>query len=657
MNKIKIKTGSNISYLLQSTVNIPQAFTELIKNSIQNFATIINIDISEKQITVADNGRGFDHTADDKGRSDFDRYFVYGNSYDNTAGKGIRLGHMGIGGKLANDKLSELNPNWSIVTKNKHQKSFRVNYRPPKSEFLDDYSPTLEEIPYDDSFLSFETGTKVIINAVNQKIKRNLNSEALWVKQEICSFFGLLVQNSIKRNNPIQITLNGRDLIFDYRLPGHIFLRENFSFNYGDGSEALSSEVEINLSRLNNRSELKNLPIQGVEIADEVKICQLKLNDASIVDEIYEEISLNENKSIAPEVSVLHFFNSLIGFVVCPDLAKVLDETGMPAKDLSHHSLRSDHVMVRPFLKSVYRHIIFEIRKHLGIDENNRRKEFNKIASQVLDMIDDLNQISIHKAAEENADFTLNSDTVDSKDSGFGSNLPSSENGSVLESSSFSKESKDPKFIGMVESENAEESSFVGDGTDMLYSKQESSEENSETENTTELDIKDNVTENSDTSISSSKDGYSASKISGGGEEQVFISMDDLDEIPSYVDPEIIPKEINPEDIKSSIEEITKPSNIIYDIVDFGSGYEFEMSSHHMYGKLIIAINSGNHKFKKIEASKDSYAMAIHIGECMIKEIAFFKEENSQVRDIEYKISEFYLNYGEDIKNQFSIEE
>ncbi len=45
MNDIQIKTGANLSRLLQSTVNIPQAFTELIKNSIQNFATSCSIDL------------------------------------------------------------------------------------------------------------------------------------------------------------------------------------------------------------------------------------------------------------------------------------------------------------------------------------------------------------------------------------------------------------------------------------------------------------------------------------------------------------------------------------------------------------------------------------------------------------------------------------
>ena len=51
--------------------------------------------------------------------------------------------------------------------------------------------------------------------------------------------------------------------------------------------------------------------------------------------------------------------------------------------------------------------------------------------------------------------------------------------------------------------------------------------------------------------------------------------MDNIEDIPDYVNPDILPKQVDAENIKSSIEEITEPKNIIYDIVDFGSGYEF----------------------------------------------------------------------------------
>ena len=61
MDKIKIQTGANLSRLLQSTVNIPQAFTELVKNSIQNFATFTKINLFDDSAVIVDDGQGFDH--------------------------------------------------------------------------------------------------------------------------------------------------------------------------------------------------------------------------------------------------------------------------------------------------------------------------------------------------------------------------------------------------------------------------------------------------------------------------------------------------------------------------------------------------------------------------------------------------------------------
>ena len=135
MENIEIKTGSNLSRLLQSTVNIPQAFTELVKNSIQNFATSCSIELKHPfyeddscQAIIIDDGQGFDHKKDENGMNAFDKYFVFGNSYDTTGGKGIRLGQMGIGGKLANDKLShETDIHWTIETKNVHGNVFSLN--------------------------------------------------------------------------------------------------------------------------------------------------------------------------------------------------------------------------------------------------------------------------------------------------------------------------------------------------------------------------------------------------------------------------------------------------------------------------------------------------------------------------------------------------
>ena len=174
MDNIEIKTGANLSRLLQSTVNIPQAFTELIKNSIQNFATFAKIDLFDSSAVIVDDGQGFDHEKDENGMSAFEKYFVFGNSYDLTGGEGIRLGQMGIGGKLANDKLShETDIHWTIETKNVHGKCFLVEYKPSSTQFLNEYSPSLSELDPDECSIETNTGTKITIVSLKENIQKD----------------------------------------------------------------------------------------------------------------------------------------------------------------------------------------------------------------------------------------------------------------------------------------------------------------------------------------------------------------------------------------------------------------------------------------------------------------------------------------------------
>lgn len=594
--KIQIKTGSNISSLLQSTVNISQAFTELVKNSIQNLATQVDIVISDNEVSVTDNGKGFDHVADSSGKNDFDRYFVFGNSYDNTSGQGIRLGHMGIGGKLANDKLSDVNTNWTIVTKNKHSKAFRMDYKPPKTEFLDDYNPVVTEVAYDDSYFAHGTGTKIIINTLNKRLINSLEAELGWAKKEIRSFFGVLIQNSKKSNKEIKISLNGEDLSFDYDLPGSSFLRKKINFTYHNGIEEQESSVDFNLFKITDRSQIKGLPVRGVEIIAGVKICELKLDDSDLVEEIYKKISEKEGKEISPEASVLHLFNKLIGFVVCDDLGSVLDETGMPAKDLSHHALRQDHFIVQPFLRAIYERLIHSIRGYLGVDEKGRRNAFNDMAQEVLKLIDEEVDVDVEQI-------------------------------SPYETDTFA---------------------MAKSGDDEPEQEDEDDDEESEDNNDEDSDLRDNSAEKEIEPEELPEEDYG------------YIDPEKIpDDMPDYVDPKILPKEVfldldgNEDQEEVSVEEITKVKNIIYDIANFGEGYEHDMSSHHMYSKLIVMINSGSHKFKKIEESEDKYAMAAYIAECMVKEIALYKLPELELREVEYKISEFYKEHGNKIKNRF----
>ena len=77
---------------------------------------------------------------------------------------------MGLGGKISNDKLSKVNSiHWQIHTKNKNGNSFIVDYNPITDvEFLDDYSPSIRQIPSELSAIKTTSGTEVRILNVNE---------------------------------------------------------------------------------------------------------------------------------------------------------------------------------------------------------------------------------------------------------------------------------------------------------------------------------------------------------------------------------------------------------------------------------------------------------------------------------------------------------
>ena len=224
---IQIKTGSNISSVLQTTLNIPEAFTEIVKNSIQNGCTTCEIEAlnpnnenKKDLIVISDNGFGFSDLKDDSGMNDFDKYFVFGNSYHKDVEGSINLGHMGIGGKIANDKLSEKNNiHWSIETKNLEGKCFIVDYQPGMTEFLDDYQPQLKEIHISDSSIKSEHGTIIKIHNISKTIvEKGLDFEA--IEKEINSFFGVFLYELKNKGKEINIILNGKNLKFKHDLPG-----------------------------------------------------------------------------------------------------------------------------------------------------------------------------------------------------------------------------------------------------------------------------------------------------------------------------------------------------------------------------------------------------------------------------------------------------
>ena len=378
MDKIKIRTGANISNILQSTITYAQAFTELVKNSIQNGATKVNIQLNEASVVIYDNGLGFDDAKDENGMSAFEKYFVFGNSYDMNKGAGPRLGHMGIGGKIANDKLSNgENTHWTIETKNLKDDCFRVTYKPGETEFLDDYQPTIEKLdnfipclepkPWlPTSYADDRTGTIITIHNLDLPITTsgwNLNS----IRKELQDFFGHLVKQG---KNEIDIILNGESLQFDYTLNGYTFPRIAETFEYEMKGETSTSELSMNLTLLRSASDFKQSNLDGVVIVSETKIRTLTANDV-----------------FGTKPSKLHkLFQNLRGFVVCEDLSSVLDHTGMPAKDLSHHSLRDDHAITKPFFEKVSELIVDLLKSYMILNSN--KKTTHTLDNIVIDVVE-----------------------------------------------------------------------------------------------------------------------------------------------------------------------------------------------------------------------------------------------------------------------------
>ena len=386
-DNIKIRAGAGLQAVLQSTVNFAQAFTELAKNSLQNGATSCNIDIIENEdgavVKIMDNARGFDHVKDAKTHmSDFEKYFTFGNSYDlNTDGDGPKLGKMGIGGKISNDKLSEPNnSHWQIHTRNIHGKCFVIDYNPPADvEFFDDYRPSIKEVSSVESPITTTTGTEIRILNVNKRFLKTNYKES--VKNELLEFFAHLVISYKKNKKILDIVFMGEKLEFSVDLNGDYRGMISRAFTYEiDGTEhwstfdiALNQFIGRRLRRQRNHSFIKS-----VELVSEVKISDLHITNKRIIEKTLIRLSKEEGTSIE-DASFLGLMNNFIGYVNCVDLSKVLDERGMPAKDLSHHGLRNDHPMTIPFLEEVY-YVIMKLTYHISqlSVRKKTRKTMNK---------------------------------------------------------------------------------------------------------------------------------------------------------------------------------------------------------------------------------------------------------------------------------------
>ena len=193
--KINIQAGAGIRKILSTTLPLNKALTELIKNSIQNNATWIDIKLNKSNAIITDNGSGFDNKKDSSGYNEFEKYFVFGNSSENNTE--LNLGAMGVGGKIANDKLSDINnTHWEIHSKNHRNKYFKVTFKTENEDLLTDISPYIEKIDIKKCPIKSKTGTQIVIKTLNEQV-RNKGWEKKSIRKEIQLFFNLLIDLSL----------------------------------------------------------------------------------------------------------------------------------------------------------------------------------------------------------------------------------------------------------------------------------------------------------------------------------------------------------------------------------------------------------------------------------------------------------------------------
>lgn len=353
---IKVRTGSNLRAVLKSTVNIPQAFTELVKNSLQNDAAFCQISLFDNYAIIEDNGIGLSAKRDESGLNSFEKYFTYGNSYDQMEGKGLRLGQMGIGGKVANDKLSHSeNTHWQIETKDLSGDCYLVDYRPPKTDFLDDYSPLISKIDPEDCTIKSLSGTKITIKTLAQEVQTDGWKEQE-IRSELQSFFGILVQKLKEDGLSFDLIFQGKSINFDYKLPGQpINFQESFDYqllNKDSISETKTALVDFRLSYVRNAQDLRNFHQKTIDLVSDVKVCSLSFSifpEKSRCQQIAKELGHDKF-----EYHLLQkYFNSLIGFISCKNIIEDIDFSNNNAKDLSHHNLRLDHSLTAPLYSCI----------------------------------------------------------------------------------------------------------------------------------------------------------------------------------------------------------------------------------------------------------------------------------------------------------------
>lgn len=375
MGHIQIRTGNGLRARLATTVSFENLFTELVKNSLQNNATEVRIKYDDKQAVILDNGTGFDHVKDDTGLNEFEKYFVFGNSYT-KAHKHLNLGQMGIGGKAANDKLSDMNnTHWSLTTKNKRKKCFRLTFKSSNEKYLDDIQPTLDNILPHQTAIPYKTGTRIVIHNLDPHLIKN-GWPGQQIHDNLQQFFNMLYFQTAEKKRNFKLFVNDKPIKFDQSLPGTKWKHETVKFNYKHKGKTQQASYTLMLNRVDPRT--KHL-LNCVDLVSYARVCSINW-EPNRLQCVFDMD--NQFKHVTPRRLSQHLSSYIRGYVLCDALSDVKDDTGMSAKDLSHHRLNPDHPVTQAFLDSLYRHVGKDI-----IHTLNKKNDPNTKLSNTLNRV------------------------------------------------------------------------------------------------------------------------------------------------------------------------------------------------------------------------------------------------------------------------------
>ena len=423
-----------------------------------------------------------------------------------------------------------------------------------------------------------------------------------------------------------------------------------------------------------------------MELVSEVKICDLHVTDGDLIEKTLVRLSEEEGENIE-DTRFLGLMNNFIGYVNCVDLSKVLDERGMPAKDLSHHGLRSDHPMTMPFLEEVY-YVIMKLTYHIAklSERRGKRAGLNKnlIAynvakllagdfSQDMEILTDKKMLGLDKVEKIDKSHS-DKDLILEKL--IGDSLPPSEDDEMRHTITRDgklpvSEEEDSDGHKRVRPRHGEDDSEEDELEGHKKVRPRHGADDPEEESTSRRrGRRHHGTDDSDEH--SGRRGRRGRRSRGE-----FVETTDDDQytkvdVDKYREmlrrrtslrnriAELEQMIADGDDSDATREELERLRKELADLVDILGKIQLFYAIEHMDDEMVISeireykdgfimvINENNIRYRSIEA--DIMSLALHVAEAMIKEIIFIEDEEINKIRLDKELSMFYKRHYETLK-------